>query len=78
MDKELEFFIGTQNTLVEQYPGKVLVIKREQVIGVYDTVLQAYLESRRNHRMGTFLIQPCEPGPQAYTVTLSSHKVLTA
>lgn len=67
---ELEFFITNQNELVKQYVGKVLVIKGQEILGVYDTTLQAYLETQKQHTLGTFMIQPCEPGPDAYSVTL--------
>jgi len=68
--KELEFFINNQEQLVRQYKGKVLVIKDDTILGVYSTPLEAYLESQKTHELGTFMIQPCEPGPDAYSVTL--------
>ncbi|MEK6406254.1 MAG: hypothetical protein AABN34_04745 [Acidobacteriota bacterium] len=68
--KELAFFIDNQEKLVEQYKGKILVIKNDEIIGVYGTPLEAYLESQKTHELGTFMIQACEPGPDAYSVTL--------
>lgn len=73
---ELEFFITNQADLVNKYRGKVLVLKGHTVIGVYATVLEAYLQAQKEHKLGTFMIQPCEPGPEAYTVTISSNYVL--
>ena len=72
---ELDFFIAQQGELVSQYLGKFLVIKGKEVIGVYDSALQAYLEAQKENPLGTFMIQPCQPGPEAYTVTISSHAV---
>jgi len=74
--KELDFFIDNQDSLVNQYQGKVLVLKDQQVVGVYQTPLEAYLEAQKIYETGTFMIQPCEPGPQAYTVTISTHNIL--
>jgi hypothetical protein len=35
-------------------------------------VLEAYLEAMRRFTPGTFMLQRCEPGPEAYTVTIST------
>ena len=68
---ELEYYIAHQEELVDKYHGKVLVIKGLRIIGIYDTPLQAYLDTKKTYEPGTFLIQQCENGPEAYTVTLS-------
>ena len=70
--KELQFFIQHQDELVQKYEGKTLAIKDEEVLGVYDNPLSAYLETQKEYEVGTFMIQPCEPGPSAYTVTINS------
>ncbi|HVR72524.1 MAG TPA: hypothetical protein VMT87_16940 [Vicinamibacteria bacterium] len=70
-DTELAFFIAHQDELVAQHRGKALVIRGEKVEGAYDSPLQAYLAAQRTFPPGTFMIQPCEPGPNAYTVTIN-------
>lgn len=75
LNHELEFFIANQSDLVSRYQGKVLIIKDRQVVGVYDSVLQAYLEGQKKYELGTFLIQPCQPGSDAYTVNIASLNV---
>lgn len=72
-ENELNFFIANQNELVSKYRGKVLVIKGPAVVGVYSTALDAYLLAQKEHKVGTFMIQPCEPGPSAYTVDIGSN-----
>ena len=69
-DKELRFFIANQGELVKKYAGKILVIRADEVVGVYDSALQAYIEAQKQFALGTFMLQPCEPGPEAYTVTI--------
>lgn len=69
---ELDFFIGHQYELVEKFPNKFLAIKGTTVLGAYNTPLEALSETRKQHEIGTFMIQPCRPGPEAYTVTISS------
>ena len=45
---------------------------KENVEGAYESPLDAYLSAQERFPVGTFMIQPCEPGPMAYTVTISS------
>ncbi|MGA7563953.1 MAG: hypothetical protein WBW55_12165 [Desulfobaccales bacterium] len=70
--EELNFFISNQENLVKEFFGKVLVLKGKKVIGVYPNALSAYIETQKKHPPGTFMIQPCVPGPEAYTVTITS------
>ncbi|MFY9610661.1 MAG: hypothetical protein WAU45_18875 [Blastocatellia bacterium] len=74
---ELEYFVAHQEELVEKYQGKVLVIKGNELLGVYDDALEAYLEAQKRYELGTFMIQACEPGPQAYSVTIGSIQSFT-
>lgn len=69
---ELNYFIAHQDELVAKHSGKTLVLRGETVEGVYDSPLAAYLSAKEQFTPGTFMIQPCEPGPRAYTVTISS------
>jgi hypothetical protein len=75
-EKELKYFISNQNELLQKHLNKILVIKNEEIIGVYDSPLEAYIETQKEYELGTFFIQPCQKGPEAYTVTLNSHKML--
>lgn len=69
-DKELAFFIANQDDLVAKHRGKVLVIRGERVEGAYESPLAAYTAAETQFQPGTFMLQPCEPGPGAYTVTI--------
>ncbi len=74
--EELDFFIENQEQLVKQFLGKILVLKGRQVVGVYDTNLEAYLSAQEQYPLGTFMLQPCKPGPDAYTVTINSTQIV--
>ncbi len=67
LKKEFDFYLKNQNELVKKYNGKYLVIIGEEIVGVYDTEMDAYLQSQKKHKLGTFLIQECTPGNEAYT-----------
>jgi hypothetical protein len=70
--EELEFFKNNQAALVEKYGGRVLAIKGDKVLGVYNSALDALKETTKEHKLGSFMIQPCHPGADAYTITISS------
>ena len=61
LDKEYKYFEKTRATLLQQYRGKFIVIKGEQVIGSYDSEAQAYAETIKKNELGSFLIQLCLP-----------------
>ena len=70
--EELKYFISHQDELVKKHRGKFLVIKGKKVIGVYASAMDAYFSAQESHELGSFMIQPCEPGTDAYTVTIAS------
>ena len=70
--EELDFFISNQEDLVRDFQGKFLVLKGKKLLGVYPDALSAYIETQKEHPAGSFMIQPCIPGPEAYTVTITS------
>jgi hypothetical protein len=69
-EAELAFFIAHQTDLVERHEGKVLVIRGDEIAGVYDCALDAYLDAQKRFPPGTFMVQHCARGPEAYTVTM--------
>jgi len=72
LDKEFNYYRTHQSDLVKKYEGKFIVIKEETVIGVYNTQIEAYTEAKKNHEVGTFLIQHCTPGTIGYTHSFHS------
>jgi len=69
LEKELDYYIDHQDELVDKYHGKVIVIRDEQVIGAYDSDMEAIEKASEKYEIGTFLVQKCEPGPASYTQT---------
>jgi hypothetical protein len=72
LKKEFDWYLAHQLELVEKHYGKYLVIKGQQVIGVYDGQLEAVQETSKDHELGTFLVQKCEPGSDSHTVVFHS------
>ncbi len=68
LDKEFKYFLDNQDELVKKYNGKFIVIRDKEVIGAYDTFVDAYfITQERGTKLGTFLIQQCLPGEKCYT-----------
>jgi len=77
-EREFQFFIANQDRLVREYEGKTLVLRGEEVISAHDDALDAYLAALEKYEPGTFMIQPCIQGADAYTVTITSHGLLAS
>ncbi len=72
LEKEFQYYKDHQDELVKQHNGKFLAIVGEQVVDVFDTEIDAYLEMKKTREVGTFLIQHCLPGKNSYTQTFHS------
>ena len=72
LEREFHYYLAHQDELVRQYSGKVLAIKNQTVIGVYDSEAEAVHKTARAHELGTFIVQRCEPGTDAYTQVFHS------
>jgi len=72
LEKEFDYYLQHQQELVRKYNGKILVIKGQTVIGVFDSELEAVQKTSETHELGTFLVQKCEPGKESYTQTYHS------
>jgi hypothetical protein len=75
-DRELAFFIANQADLVARFDGQVLLLRGDEIAGVYDSALAAYCDAQARFEPGSYMIQPCAPGPDAYTVTITSSEVV--
>lgn len=76
LKKEFTYYLEHQGELVRQHKGKFIVIKNCQVIGTYDSELEAITETTKHHDLGTFLVQKCELGTNNYMQMYHSRVVL--
>ena len=66
LEKEFKYYLEHQKDLVKQYNGKFIVIKDLEVIGAYNSELEAVQKTAEKYKLGTFLVQKCEPGSESY------------
>jgi hypothetical protein len=78
LKKEFQYYLDHQPDFVKQYNNKFIVIKNEQVIGVYNSHTEAYTETVKKEQLGTFLIQHCLPGKESTTQTFNSQVIIHA
>jgi len=67
LDQEFQYFKDNKDELLKQYSGKFIAIVGTQVVGVFDAELEAYNAMKKDHKVGTFLIQQCVPGEDTRT-----------
>ena len=68
LDAEFQYYLDNQDEIVKSYNGKVVVIRDNRVVDAYDSRKEAYFESIKKYGKGTFLLQLCTPGKEAYTI----------
>lgn len=73
--EQFEFYLAHQEEFVEQYDGKVIVIKDGALLDVYDSDLEAVTETSKLHELGTFLVQRVSGGDAEYTQHYQSRVV---
>jgi hypothetical protein len=77
LEKEFKYYLDNQDELVKKYNGKVIVIKNQKVIGVYDSEITAIQETSKNESLGTFLVQKCTLDKENYKQTYHSRVVFS-
>jgi hypothetical protein len=69
---DFRYYIEHQKEMLEKYAGKVVAIKGQKVLGVFDSELEAIAQTQKEHKLGTFLVQRIEPGTSGHTQTFHS------
>jgi|GEM_PF-2764201 len=54
---EIEYYKSNRKEFLQQYNGKYLLIKGQQVIGVFNSNTEAQAEGASLHEVGTFIIE---------------------
>jgi len=75
LEKEFQYYLDHQAELSKKYNGRFIVIVGDEVVGDYETRDEALEESLVDYDIGTFLIQFCSPGKQAYSQKYHSRAI---
>ena len=77
LQNEFDYYLAHQEELVEQFDGKVIVLKDGKVLGAYEDEMEAVAETQKSHKLGTFLLQRVSRGDTAYSQTFHSRVVFS-
>jgi hypothetical protein len=72
LEREFKYYRDHQQELAPKYTGKYIVIVGEEVVGDYNSEIEAYNAAKKKYELGTFLIQLCSPDPNTLTQTFHS------
>ena len=61
LEQERQFFDDNLKDWLERYPGKIVVIKGADLIGVFDTHDAALAEGARRFGLNAFLVRRVQP-----------------
>ena len=69
---EFDYYVSHQEELVAKYRGRFIAIRGTEVVGDFETELEAVREVSKKYPAGTFFVQKCEPGQDNYTQSFHS------
>jgi hypothetical protein len=69
LNQEFKYYLDHQEQLVKAHFGRYIVIKDNEVLGDYNSEVEAILFAKNNLNLplGSFLVQHCMPGKENYT-----------
>lgn len=76
LEKEFQFFIDNQQELVSKYLNRFIIIQEDKVLGDFPDIASAVIFAQKNKLIeGSYLLQLCKPGEEAYSQTFHSRVV---
>ena len=61
LEKEFKYYLQNKEKFLKDYKGKFIVIKDQRVLGIYDDQMEAIEQTRKEHKLGTFLVHHVQP-----------------
>lgn len=75
--QDFDFFISHYDEFFQKYGHKFIVIRLKEVIGIYDTEVDAVNETSKKYPIGTFIVQECNGDESGYTNYISSWQLVS-
>ena len=73
--EQFEYYRDNQNEFVCKYDGRVIALKDNIVLGVYDDEFIAVSETEKEHELGTFIVQKVSLDEEVNAVTFYTPRV---
>jgi len=71
LEREFDYYQKNMTEIREKYLGKEVVIVGEQIIAAYDDIEEAYMETVKTYKPGTFMIHDVPVNIEDEVATLS-------
>ena len=78
LDKERKYFEVHRDTWLKQHPGKFVLVKNEELIGVFNTQEEALVEGARRFGGESFLVRQVEESEQLVYIPALTLGILRA
>lgn len=75
--QDFDFFIAHYDEFFQKYGHKFIVIRLKEIIGIYDTEVDAVNETSKKYPIGTFIVQECNGDESGYTNYISSWQLVS-
>lgn len=72
MLEDFNWFQENYEKLQKEYGDCFIVIKNKSVIGTFETYADAVCETKKNERLGTFIVQECHSSGGIYHACIAS------
>jgi len=56
LEQEYEFYLENKKEIIKRHLDKVVVIRHNRIVGIYNSTDEALKESVKYYKIGTFLI----------------------
>lgn len=78
LEQEISYYQSHLNEWLSKYPGKIVVIKGEELIGVYDDQDNALAEGARRFGLSSFLVRPVQAQQEEFRIPALTLGLLNA
>lgn len=73
---DFQFFLDNYNDFYKKYGHKFIAIRNKEVLGTFDSDLEAIQSLQDVHPIGTFIVQECNGNESGYTNHISSWQLI--
>ncbi len=76
-EADFTYFLEHYQEFYQKYGHKYIVIKNKNVLGTYDTEVNAIETTIQKYPLGTFIVQECNGDESGYTNYISSWQLIS-
>lgn len=74
---DFNYFVSHYQELYKEYGHKFIAIRNKEILGSYDTELDAINDTSKTYPLGSFIVQECNGDESGYTNYISSWQLIS-